>query len=110
MVLTYTLETSMSHSFSAFSDSLQEMRETLVGTLAHDLRNPISAAYFSIDIMKHSDGEERFKKVKEMTLKSLRRSLDLMEGLLDAISVKAGEGITLNFSESNLVEDIKNVL
>lgn len=109
ILLTHILETSMAHSITSFSDSLQEMREKLVGTLAHDMRNPISAAYFAIDTMKHQEGEERFNKVKRMAKESLRRSIDLMEGLLDAISVEAGEGITLNFSKGNISKEVHRV-
>ncbi len=109
VILTYTLETSMSHSVSSFTDSLQEMREKLIGTLAHDIRNPISAAYFAVDILKHEDGEERLKKLQGMARKSLLRSVEMIEGLLDAISVRAGEGITLNFSRDNIMNVVKSV-
>lgn len=106
IVLSNSLEMAMAYSAGSFSESLQEMREKLTGTLAHDIRNPISAAYTSIDMMKYSDGEERFKKVKNISLKGLRRSLDLLEGLLDAITVKAGQGITMDFSETDLIEHV----
>ncbi|HKJ47618.1 MAG TPA: sensor histidine kinase [Christiangramia sp.] len=107
IVLKYTLETAMLTSASSFTDSLQEMREKLVGTLAHDIRNPISAAYFALDIIDPEDNKDRIKTYKEMGMKSLKKSLELVEGLLDAISVKAGEGITLNFAEINIVKEIK---
>lgn len=110
IILKYTLETAMLTSASSFSDSLQEMREKLIGTLAHDIRNPISAAYFALDIIKPSDEIERIENLKKMGLRSLKKSLDLVEGLLDAISVKAGEGITLNFAEINIVEEISWVV
>lgn len=106
IVLANSLEMAMAYSSGSFSDSLQEMREKLTGTLAHDIRNPISAAYTSVDMMKYSDGEERFNKVKNISLKGLRRSLDLLEGLLDAITVKAGQGITMDFSETDLIEHV----
>lgn len=106
IILKYTLETAMLTSASSFSDSLQEMREKLIGTLAHDIRNPIAAAYFALDIINPDDSKERIENLKKMGLRSLKKSLDLVEGLLDAISVKAGEGITLNFAEINIVEEI----
>ncbi len=105
--LKYTLETAMLTSATSFSDSLQEMREKLVGTLAHDIRNPISAAYFALDVINFNDDKERMESLRAMGLRSLKKSLDLLEGLLDAISVKAGEGITLNFSEIDIVKEIR---
>ncbi|MDT0678102.1 sensor histidine kinase [Autumnicola musiva] len=109
IIITFCLETSMSHSISSFNDSLQEMREKLVGTLAHDVRNPISAAYFALDVMKLQREEEQFENTRKMAQESLRKSLDLLEGLLDAISVEAGEGIALNFRKSDIVEKVKAV-
>lgn len=107
IVLKYTLETAMLTSASSFSDSLQEMREKLIGTLAHDIRNPISTAYFALDIIHPNDDEERVYNLKKMGLRSLKKSLELVESLLDAISVKAGEGITLNFEKIDLAKEVK---
>lgn len=107
IILKYTMETAMLTSASSFTDSLQEMREKLIGTLAHDIRNPISAAYFALDVIGLDDDKERIKNLKAMGLRSLKKSLDLVEGLLDAISVKAGEGITLNFEEIDILKEIK---
>lgn len=109
VLLAFTLETSMAHSIGSFNEALQHMREKLIGTLAHDLRNPLSAAYLTNDAIHYAHGEERLNKLKEMTGKSLRRSLEMVEGLLDAINVQAGQGMTLNFYEHDIVEDVKLV-
>lgn len=109
LVIKYSIENAMLYSGSAFSESLQEMRQKLIGILAHDMRNPISAAHLAVDIMKYEDGKERFEKVRKLALSSLKRSIDLVEGLLDSITVEAGEGITLEFSEINIVTNIKSV-
>lgn len=105
-LLMYTIETAMINSADSFTSSLQEMREKLVGTLAHDLRNPISAAYLAIDMMEYDNGPERFKRIKRLVKRSMNNSLKLIEGLLDAISVKAGQGITMQFKETDLLKDI----
>ena len=107
IVLKYTIENAMLYSVSSFSDSIQAMREELVGTLAHDIRTPISTAYFALDIMRYSQGEEKLENLRQMGLKSLRKALGLVEGLLDAISVKAGEGMTLHFEEIDIVKEIE---
>ncbi len=107
ILLKYTIETAMLNSASSFTDSLQHMREKLIGTLAHDIRNPLSTAYLFIETLRYEDGKERFDKAQKMTLKSLSKSIGLIEGLLDAISVKAGEGITLDFKKVNIAKDIR---
>lgn len=107
IILKYTIETAMYNSAHSFSESIQEMREKLVGTLAHDIRTPISSAYFSLDIMKHTKNEEKRENLRKMGLKSLKKSIALLEGLLDAISVKAGEGMTMHFNHIDVVKEIK---
>lgn len=105
----FSIENSMLHSAKAFNTSLQEMREKLVGALAHDMRNPISAALFAVDIMKYGLEEERFEKLKIMARNSLKRSLDLIENLLDSVTVGAGEGMALDFLEGDIIEFIDAV-
>ena len=107
MVLTYTLETAMAYSIDSFDRSLQAMRKKLVATLAHDIRNPVSAAYLAVSMLNYEDGEKQAHKLRDLSRKSLRKSLDLMEGLLDAISVKSGEGVILCFGKGDILEDLK---
>ncbi|MDT0641401.1 HAMP domain-containing sensor histidine kinase [Zunongwangia sp. F363] len=107
ILLKYTLETAMLNSAGSFTKALQEMRNKLVGTLAHDIRNPVSAAYLAIEMMDYSEGEERLQRLQKLGLRSLKKSLELMEGMLDAITVKAGEGITMNFENVDLMRDVK---
>lgn len=110
ILLKYTLETAMINSASSFSESLNDMKEKLVGTLAHDIRNPLTSARLALDMLNPDDKKERVIQVKNVAIKSLNHSINLIEGLLDAITVKAGEGITLDFSESDLMKDIEWVL
>ena len=105
-VLKYIIETAMIQSANSFTQSLQDMREKVVGTLAHDLRNPLSAAYLAIDTLEYEHGQERFRKMKRLIRRSVKNSLNLVEGLLDSISIEAGEGMTIVFEETNLMEDI----
>lgn len=106
ILLKYTLETAMIKTADSFSSSLQAMREKLIGTLAHDIKNPISAAYLGINSLSYEDGPERFEKIKMMTIRSLKHSVTLIEGLLDTISLKAGDGITFNFEETDIMKDV----
>ena len=106
-ILNYAVETAMIHSADSFSQSLQAMREKMVGTLAHDLRNPLSTAYLALDMFDRDKDPGRAEVLKKMAKRSLKHSLNLIEGLLDAITVKAGEGITMHFTHTNLIKDIK---
>lgn len=108
-LLKYIIENSMLYSVVAFTKSIQKMRQKLLGVLAHDLRNPISAAHLGLGMIRQEDAPERFEKVRNMSRNSIKRSLDLLEDLLESVTVEAGEGIILHFSERDLVEYIEAV-
>lgn len=103
------IDKAMLNSVASFSESIQEMQNKLIGTLAHDIRNPLAAARMAIEMLEHEAGKDRLKKVKKMTWNSLNKSIQLVEGLLDSIKVRAGEGIMLTFEEVDLYEDIQTV-
>ena len=99
----------MLYSGIAFNESIQEVRQKFIALLAHDMRNPISAALFAMKMMKYEEGEKRFELVRGMAVNSLTRSVELIEDLLDSITLEAGEGMIFNFSRQNLVECLNAV-
>jgi len=103
------IDNAILHSVASFSESIQEMQNKLVGTLAHDIRNPLAAARMAIEMLNYDAGAERFDRVKKMTYSSVNKAIDLVEGLLDSISVKAGEGIMLSYSDVNIFKELKTV-
>ena len=109
-ILKYTLETAMIKSASSFNDAINVMKEKLVGTLTHDIRNPISAAFLALELLDPSGSKENIIRTKKMATNSLDYAIKLIEGLLDAITVEAGEGMTLNFEKTNIYKDIKWVI
>ena len=104
-----TIDKAMLNSVSSFTESIQEMQNKLMGTLAHDIRNPLAAARMAIEMLNYEGGKERLEKVKKMSYNGVNKAIDLIEGLLDSITAKAGEGIMLSFSEMDINEDIQTV-
>lgn len=108
-VLERIVNTAILKSTESFSVALQEMQEKLIGTLAHDIRNPLSAAQLSLQMLDFDTDRDRFDKMKNAAESSVRKALGLIEGLMDAIRIRAGEGISLNFEEAELTEIISYV-
>ncbi|MBP2833685.1 HAMP domain-containing histidine kinase [Aquimarina sp. U1-2] len=108
-LLKYLIETAILNSVESFSKALSEMQDKLIGTLAHDIRNPLSAAKTSLDLMEYDEGEEWFDTMKGTASKSVTKALSLIEGLMDSISVKAGQGMMMNFTEENITQVVKDV-
>lgn len=109
-LLKCSIDKSMLKSIDAFTRSIQEMQNKLIGTLAHDIRNPLAAARLGIEMFGLKPGDDHRNKVKKMTMNSIDKALNMVEGLLDSITVKAGEGMMLVFSEINLYPHIQTII
>ena len=103
-LLKYIVETAMLQSAASFSISLQETQEKMIGTLAHDIRSPLMNIHSLVELMSHETKKEKFETFRRMVLRSVQKALKLTEGLLDSITIKAGEGIMLTFAEANVAE------
>lgn len=108
-LLKYVIETSVLKSVGSFSQSIQEMQEKLIGTLAHDIRSPLSAAQMSLEMLELDDTQEWRSQMEGAAVRSVRKAISLVEGLMNGITVRAGEGMLLNFDNHNIVEDIRFV-
>lgn len=108
-LLKFIIENSMLYAVSAFSKSIDEIRRKLLGILIHDLRNPITAANLAIGMLRQEDEPERFNKLREMTKSNITRTLELMEDLLESVTAGAGEGLTMEFAEEDLVQYVESV-
>ncbi|MAQ76566.1 MAG: two-component sensor histidine kinase [Aquimarina sp.] len=109
-LLKYVIDTAILKSVSAFSRSIQEMQEKLVGTIAHDIRNPLSAAKLSLEMIEQDKSGNYTEKAGIAAKKSVEKALNLIEGLMNGITVKAGEGMMLSFSKTDILKDIEWVV
>lgn len=106
-LLKYVIETSILKSVGSFSRSIQNMQEKLIGTLAHDIRNPLAAAQLSLEMMEQDKTGKWAEKTRIAAQRGLKKAISLIEGLMDGITIKAGEGMMLNFENTDLLKDIK---
>ena len=108
-LLRYVIESSILKSVSSFSHSIQEMQEKLIGTLAHDIRNPLAAAQLSLEMMEQDKTGKWTEKARISAKRSVKKAINLIEGLMNGIAVKAGEGMLLHFHETDLLKEINEV-
>ncbi len=106
-LLKYVIETSILKSVGSFSRSIQDMQEKLIGTLAHDIRNPLAAAQLSLEMMEQDKTGKWAEKTRIAAQRGVKKAISLIEGLMDGITIKAGEGMMLNFENTDLLKDIK---
>lgn len=109
-LLKYIVETAILKSTIAFNTSLQQMHQKLVEKLAHDLRNPLSTIYGLLGLMMSFEPvDEKYGVPLKLALRSIKRSLQLTEGILDAVTVNAGAGMMLMFSKEDVVKEVEKV-
>lgn len=109
IVLQFSIESSMLYSAKAYNETMLEMRQKLMGVLAHDMRNPLAVTKVALDVMELETDPAKLAKMKRMGRNGLNRALKLLENLLDTVSIRAGEGMVLNFSQTGLLEEIQSL-
>lgn len=86
------------------------LREQFVSTLSHDLRNPLAAAKLGVDMLiRVSQGQPIIKSLNRIVV-NLSRVDHMIQNLLDANRIGAGQPIPLNKSECELNEIINDCL
>jgi signal transduction histidine kinase len=81
----------------------REIRDKFVSTLTHDLRTPLAAAKMAADLIERQS--ENIKVVQSLSLKisnNITRADQMIQDLLDANRLRAGQSLTLDISEVNL--------
>ena len=108
-LLRFVIESSILKSVNSFSLSIQEMQEKLIGTLAHDIRNPLAAAQLSLEMIEQDKTGKWTERARISAQRSVKKAINLIEGLMNGIAVKAGEGMLLHFRETDLLKEINEV-
>jgi signal transduction histidine kinase len=83
----------------------RDLREKFVSVLTHDLRTPMSAAKMSAQmILKRPENLEKVKLHAGRIIRSVDRADQMVQDLLDANRIRAGEGLTLRIVPSDLAD------
>ncbi|RKH46020.1 GAF domain-containing protein [Corallococcus sp. AB049A] len=81
----------------------QNMRDTFVAALTHDLRTPLTASKLSVQLLgrRHADVPGVQASVSRVTA-SLDRAEQMIQNLLDASRIQAGKPMALEMSDCDL--------
>ena len=81
------------------------VRERVIGTLTHDLRTPLAAAKINAQLLTRKvPSEEMLNKVANRISKNIDRADKMIQDILDASHIKAGEKISLDINKHDLKE------
>lgn len=88
----------------------KELREKFVATLAHDLRNPIAAAKMSVQLIERNpETPETNRKQARRLIENIQRADTMIENLLDANRLRAGESLPIDVSHMDFAELLRDV-
>jgi signal transduction histidine kinase len=110
-VMICSIEQAVNDAATQFSDSVKEYQEHLSHSLVHDLRNPLTVAKVSADLMlRHKDTSDYCAEKAKRILSNLSR-IDLMiTDLLDAGRQKAWDTLSLDFKDCDLDLILKEII
>jgi len=92
-------------------ESERVLREQFVSTLTHDLRTPLSSAKMSAELLaRQPDDPNRIQMLAGLIIKGVVRIDHMIQDLLDANLIRAGEKLQLKFTEFNLTFLVRNTL
>lgn len=86
------------------------LRETFVGILGHDLRNPLSAILSITHVLLHHAQDEAARQHLQRLVASAQRMARMIEQLLDLTRVRLGGGIALSPAPADLRTLVEPVL
>lgn len=87
------------------------LRARILSLIAHDIRNPLSAAQLSAQLMtKQKDKPEVVRKLSERVADNIKRADNLVKDLLDVNRTLSGRQISLEIKECDLVPVIASAI
>lgn len=95
-------------SVTEFHKAIEKIREQVLGTLAHDIRNPLSVAATALYVTNEDENvSDTNARMNRLALQSVQRALDMLSGLLDTIAIEAGDGISMNFEQADFAKCVR---
>jgi signal transduction histidine kinase len=104
-----SIDGSIRESVNAFALTQLTLRERFVAALTHDLRNPLSNALVSAELIKRSSDPGKMKEFAEMITDNLNRMDGMIRDLLDSARYQTGERLQLRLEKFDMQDVVKEV-
>jgi signal transduction histidine kinase len=106
-IIICAVEQAVNDAATQFSESHREVQEKFTSTLAHDLRGPITATKLNAQLLLKNP--EEFKSLAQKIATSMDRLDYMINDLLDASRLRAGEKLELVLEDCDLNQIITQV-
>lgn len=99
-------ENALTHAVTQFANSLQILRQKAVSMLMHDMKTPLNTVAITAELVKAQYREQEGK--MKTIVDNVKRVDHMVDELLDAVRLEAGQGLELQFTETDLRKILKN--
>lgn len=96
--------------FIANLEAERDLRESFVSTLTHDLRNSLGTTKLNAGVISKSSDHQICQKMSQKIISSIERVDYMIENLLDANRIHAGEKLPLKIEGFDLHDMLKTVV
>jgi PAS domain S-box-containing protein len=86
------------------------IREKIISTLSHDLRTPLTAVKMSAQLISRRSEDEKIRNLSLRIDENIERADRMIQDLLDASKIKAGQLIMLKMQDIDVVEVLQHTL
>ncbi len=94
-----------------FSEVHAGIQQKFINTLTHDLRNPVACARISAEmILRTAEKPSPCAELADRIVRSLGRVTSMIDDLLDAGKLRAGEDLSLRFEHCDLAAVLRDVV
>lgn len=103
-IIVASTEQAVNDTATQFSQTLRDIQELFMVTLTHDLRAPITIVKMGTHVIlrRLEQGEARVDDVAARIISAVARMDGMIENLLDASQLRAGQGLKLEFEACDL--------
>ncbi len=106
-----TIEQAVNDAAGGFSDTLKELQEHFAITLTHDLRGPLTISKAAAQmILRRPDRSEHVEKLAFQINESMSRLDQMIQDILNASKLKAGEKLPIEITEFDLDSLVQEVV
>ena len=106
-----SIEQAVNDAATQFSETLRDIQELFMVTLTHDLRNPINVVKMGTQlILRRLEQGDTQTNVAARMLGAINRLDSMIQNLLDASRLRAGQSLKIEFDECDFVMLVEEVV
>ena len=106
-----SIEQAVNDAATQFSETLRDIQELFMVTLTHDLRNPINVVKMGTQLtLRRLERGDSHMDVAARMLSAINRLDSMIQNLLDASRLRAGQSLKIEFEECDFVMLVQEVV